>query len=637
MVFLNSIYFYAFLCLAIPIFIHFFGTRKYKKVFISNIEHLVAIKKSTVSVNRILHLLLLLMRLSLLAFLVLAFLNPVKPGSYMVESTKAKYFFDNSPSVCENGIIGMNAIQNRVLTDSLSNPQSLNGDCSYNSTGLLKAFLNQNKGLSLNKIIVSDFQSSFTNKIDTATKDQLSLVHFENDSRKFNVFVDSLWVSENFIKPNLEMVLYVKLKNSGLEEAKDAIVEYKLNDVSVSSKAVNISAGRSEIVSFPLFLKSAGNYPGKIVIKDNSWNFDNQFHFSISTADNVNILYVSSGTAGIDPVSLAYSQENIFNIKSIQSNSSNNDLIQKSSLIIVNNKLSSVATFINAVKDGKTLLIFPQTDWTDADFQKLNNLIGQQTLVNSAMSELQVDIPDLNNPFYFNIFEKRPSLSNLPLVNLSSAIKNPNEIILKATNGQALIARYNVGRGSIYVCAFDLTNNVPFSRSALFLPILYKIAERSIKDNVKPYYFSNTTSLDFLSGKMASQDVLSIENLNTKIVPEQKNENGKYKLLLTESGLKPGIWKIKNQKDSTLASFGINIDKAESELSFYTVEELQQKFKNNSNIKVVKSTDFEKAQKDPSGNGNFKYWKVLVCLSFLFLVLEILVARFYRTNLKPSV
>ena len=637
MVFLNSIFFYAFLCLAIPVLIHFFGTRKYKKVFISNIEHLLAIKKSTVSVNRILHLLLLFMRLSLIAFLVLAFLNPVKSGSVTVESTKAKYFFDDSPSVCEGRIPGINSIKNRVLTDSLNNPQNFNGDCSYNSAGLLKVFLNQNKGLSLNKVLISDFQTSFANKIDTATKDQLSLVHFANESRKFNLFVDSLWVSENFIKPNLEMVLYVKLKNSGIEEAKDAIVEFKLNDVSVSSKALNILAGRSEVVSFPLFLRSAGNYPGKIVIKDNSWNFDNQFHFSISTADKVNILYVGSGSAGIDPVSLAYSQENIFNLKSISSNSSVNELIQKSSLVIVNNKLNDVATFINAVKDGKTLLVFPQKEWTEADFQKFNTLVGQQIFFKSTNTELQVDIPDLNNPFYFNIFEKQPSLSNLPVVNSSGAIKNPNEIILKATNGQSLIARYNVGKGSLYVCAFDLTNNNPFSRSALFLPILYKIAERSIKDNVRPYYFGNTNAIDFMSEKITNQDVLSLENKSTKIVPEQKNENGKYKILIPESGLSPGIWKIKNQKDSTLASFGINIDKAESQLSFYSIEELQRKFKNNPNIKVVKGTDFENAQKNLSENGYFKYWKVLVFISFLFLVLEILVARFYKTNLKPSI
>ncbi len=637
MVFLNPIFFYAFLCLAIPVLIHFFGTRKYKKVFISNIEHLLAIKKSTVSVNRILHILLLLMRLSLLAFLVLAFLNPIKKGLRLVENTKAKYFFDNSPSVCENGLSGISAIKSRVLKDSLGGAGNFNGDCEYNSARLLRVFLNHDKGLSLNKVIVSDFQTSFGNRIDTATKDQLNLVHFENQSRKFNVFVDSLWVSENFIKPNLEMVLFVKLRNSGIEEAKDAIVEFKLNEVSVSSKALNISAGGSETVSFPLFLKSAGNYPGEIVIKDNSWNFDNHFHFSVSTADKVRILYVGSGMAGPDPVSLAYSQENIFNLKSVQNNAPITELVSQSSLIIVNNKVNSVAGFINAVKEGKTLLLFPQTNWSESDFQKFNSLAGQPIITSSPKTELQVDIPDLNNPFFANIFEKRPSLSNLTAIKPVCSIKSPHEIILKATSGQPLIARFNVGKGSIYVCGFDLSDNGPFSRSALFLPILYKIAERSVKDHVRPYYFGSTTSIEFKPQKIMSDDVLSLENKNTKVVPEQKIENGKFKLLIPEQGLYPGIWNIKNKKDSTLAAFGVNNDKAESELSFYTVEELQRKFKNHPNIKIVKGTDFENDQKDLEGKGYFKYWKVLVFISFLFLVFEILIARFYKTGLKQSV
>jgi archaellum biogenesis protein FlaJ (TadC family) len=67
----------ALLALVIPLVLHFWGIRMYKKVYMSSIALLQKVKIETNTTQHIKRLLLLAARLSLLAFLVLAFAQPL--------------------------------------------------------------------------------------------------------------------------------------------------------------------------------------------------------------------------------------------------------------------------------------------------------------------------------------------------------------------------------------------------------------------------------------------------------------------------------------------------------------------------------------------------------------------------------
>ena len=70
---------WALTALSIPIIIHLFNFRKFTKVYFSNIELLKEVKLETKSKSRLKHLLILLIRLLLVAFLVFAFAQPYIP------------------------------------------------------------------------------------------------------------------------------------------------------------------------------------------------------------------------------------------------------------------------------------------------------------------------------------------------------------------------------------------------------------------------------------------------------------------------------------------------------------------------------------------------------------------------------
>src|SRR4051812_26335095 len=102
MYFLYPAFLFALLSLAIPVVIHLFNFRKFKKVYFSNVQFLKEVQEQQASRRNLKERLILAARLLALAFLVLAFARPYIPGA---ENTNAgrqqvvSVFVDNSYSM----------------------------------------------------------------------------------------------------------------------------------------------------------------------------------------------------------------------------------------------------------------------------------------------------------------------------------------------------------------------------------------------------------------------------------------------------------------------------------------------------------------------------------------------------------
>ena len=100
--FIYPSFLWALAALAIPIIIHLFHFRRFKKIYFSNVKFLQEIKEETASRSNLKHLLVLLARLLALAFLVLAFAQPfiAKNEQTIVKGKRAiSIFIDNSFSM----------------------------------------------------------------------------------------------------------------------------------------------------------------------------------------------------------------------------------------------------------------------------------------------------------------------------------------------------------------------------------------------------------------------------------------------------------------------------------------------------------------------------------------------------------
>ena len=117
MQFVNPVFLWGLLFLAVPIIIHLFQFRRFKKIYFSNTSFLQEIKETSQQSRRLKHLLVLLMRLIAVAFLVMAFAQPVIPtGDKMVTGNRAvSVFIDNSFSMSSMGR-DINLLDNARIT-----------------------------------------------------------------------------------------------------------------------------------------------------------------------------------------------------------------------------------------------------------------------------------------------------------------------------------------------------------------------------------------------------------------------------------------------------------------------------------------------------------------------------------------
>ncbi len=100
--FLYPGFLFALLTVAIPVIIHLFNFRKFKKVYFSNVAFLKEVKEQNSSREKVKNLLILLCRILAIVFLVLAFARPFLPSGSKIDQNRGNIvsiYIDNSYSM----------------------------------------------------------------------------------------------------------------------------------------------------------------------------------------------------------------------------------------------------------------------------------------------------------------------------------------------------------------------------------------------------------------------------------------------------------------------------------------------------------------------------------------------------------
>jgi hypothetical protein len=100
--FVNPYFLFALLLIAIPIIVHLFNFRKFKKVYFTNVKFLQELKQVTKKKAKLKHILVLISRILVIIFLVFSFAQPYIPvdGSKIRKGQNfVSVYIDNSFSM----------------------------------------------------------------------------------------------------------------------------------------------------------------------------------------------------------------------------------------------------------------------------------------------------------------------------------------------------------------------------------------------------------------------------------------------------------------------------------------------------------------------------------------------------------
>jgi hypothetical protein len=674
--FLYPAFLFALLSLAIPVLVHLFNFRRYKKVYFSNVQFLKEIQEQQSSRRNLKERLILASRMLALTFLVLAFARPYVAGPHTANAgiqRAVSIFVDNSYSMQtlnrEGSLLDeakyrakeiaaaytandrfqlltqdFEGKHQRLLSRDEFNDAVDTVKISSRSHSLQQiisrqqSLLNTQRGANQLIYIVSDFQKNMANnheiKVDSSLK--INLVQLKANTPA-NVTVDSVWLLSATHRPDESEKLVIKLHNYADQNSTKIPLKLLINGEQKALGGFVINAHSTQIDTLTFSGLKAGWQKGEIMLQDNPVTFDNQFYFSFNVKQQMPVLLIDGGTSN-PYLKAVFSADPFFKVVRVPDGNVDYAALNTYPLIAISDVKAVSAGLSQQLKNyvlkGGTLIVFPAIDADIKSYQSFLQPMDVAYPEKLVTESLKVTNINLQNQVFKNIFEDFPQNPDLPVVKkyyqLSTPSRSNKESLMQLQGGRTFWAAYNSGKGKVYVSAVPLDedfSNLP--RHALFVPVIFRIALLSGHDQPLFYTLGHDELVETAPLQASEKQLLKLVKGNQSIIPDVRQQEGSTLLYISDQLQETGLYELKKQ-DSTAAVMAFNNDRSESDLSYNNRTELEKLLPQ---AKGIIQAD-RGSLKDLVGEANFgtQLWKLCIILALIFLAIEILLISYYKTD-----
>ncbi|WP_369764664.1 BatA domain-containing protein [Flavobacterium sp. WC2429] len=628
--------------LIVPILVHLFQLRRFKKEYFTNVQFLKALSIQTRKSSKIKKWLLLCCRLLLLASIIIAFAQPFFLAKDNKNASNELYIIlDNSFSMQAKGKKG--ELLKRSVQELLENtPENtrfslLTNSESYWNTDI-KEIQNTLQNLEysaipfqLDNLIakVKSHKSIFKKDIIIITdavgidKKQLKGIN-ENENpyfiipkaeQKNNVAIDSVYISEtleNFYE------IEVKLSSYGQSEKEVPIAIYNQNKL-IAKTLVNFET-KQKIVHFTIPKQV---FHGYVSITDNGLGYDNVLYFSISKTKKVKALSIGDLQKNTFLSRIFTNEEFDFNATTISSLDYNE--IEKQDVIILN-ELDEIpqalqTTLKSVVEKGANLIVIPSGKSSLSNINPFLNIFGKLQFNSLENFEKRITKINFEHPLFNGVFENKITNFQYPKTNSSFEISGVNSGALYYEDQSSFLTSLPNVNSTVYVFSAPInTENSNFQQSPLIVPTFYKMAVSNHNDGIIALTIGNENP--FLVDVLLSKDaVLSVKNKTEQFIPIQQILNNKVKLIFNDYPTQAGNFEIYNQKEA-LENISFNYNRSESNLE-NSNENAVTDYKTLDSIATV----FDTLQTERTDN---QIWKWFAIFALLFMAGEMAIIRFMK-------
>ena len=678
MEFLYPGFLWALLAVLIPVIIHLFYFRRFRKVYFSNIRFLKEIKEETTNTNKLKNLLILLSRILAIIFLVMAFAQPYLPEGENVSkgATGVSIYIDNSFSMqsmsedvsliekakktARDIVEGYSENSNfQILTNELFGEDQRwldkkNALEKISTIALnpkiqsIKNIMNrQNQAFSLNgaenKHVywISDFQRSV---FDISTEAADSSVEYNlvilQAVREKNISIDSCYWEKPLTLNNYVNKLFIKMTNNSEENVENIPLSLEYNKETLPLGKFNIRASSTVVDTIDIRIKSKGWNEAKISLKDYPVIFDDEYYFTFNVPEKIKVLNINESKGINRYLSSAFGSDQYFEFSYSDINKVDYSSLDKNQLVILED-IESISTglsgsLLNAMKNGLNVLMFPGKN---ANITSINSFLSAaKSNILSEYQEITIEANKLNQSEFVlqDVFDRISG--NIPPVTVKGKFKMSNlqtrnkYDIIKFRNGESLISRYEVGNGQLFLSSspFAAEINDLAQNPDLFVPMLFKMSI----SNAGAEKLSLTIGLDKIIElpkiELKKDSYLKIVGKDQEFIPKQVPTSTNF--LLDEGGNihKAGIYSV-IQGDSILRKIAYNYNRQESKLEYADIDQISEKLNNNVKIFDNKNKNYNFTKMINAKQRGVELWKWAIILALLFLAIEILLLRFWKT------
>ena len=679
MEFVNPSFLYGLLAIAIPIIIHLFNFRKFKRIAFTNVQFLKEVKEETQSKSKIKHLLILLTRILAIVFLVLAFAQPYlateKSESY--DKNAVSIFIDNSFSMDAEGETGrLLEVAKKYANDIASSYANTDKFqlVTNDFDGKYRHFFNREEFLeiigdvesspisrNLSEIIkrqvtdlsakenfnkkiyfLSDFQESTTDleHLQTETDIPTNFVPILSNSKN-NLYIDSIWFESPVHMSNQTEKLHVKIVNTSEKEQIDIPLKLVINNEQKALTSFSIE-GNEYIDSTLAFTNtSAGIMNCNVEIQDYPITYDDKLFFSYKVADSIPVMYIFESDTN-HAIKSVLEKDPLFKLTCSRLNNLDYSKLSRQSIVILESlKYYSTGLISELGKfshNGKSIFIIPHKELDTESYQELTLQLEIDSYTKIDTSSTKVSTINLEDDFYENVFEKIPQNIDLPIINshfkINTKAANSVTEILALKNGDSFLNKYKRNSGAIYTlsCPIDeyFTN---FTKHAIFLPTLYKMVLMSSGREKLYYTIGKDKSFYLPSSIPISSEVIHIMSSNKlDIIPVTRKTGFQTEVFVHDQLSVSANYNILINEE-VINGLGFNYNKSESKISAYTADELSELVQDLGlqGVNIIKAAGNEISSSLKDLEEGVSYWKACITLVILLFAVEILLIKFWNT------
>lgn len=675
MQFLYPTFLWALLALAIPIIIHLFYFRRFKRVLFTNVKFLKEVKEETSMRSRLRNLLVLALRLLALTFLVLAFAQPFIPQSQEVKtgSKSVSIFVDNSFSMSAlsqdvpllekakqraRDIVKAFGVEDRfqILTNNFSGRnQRLLGQeealalideigigpaVRQLSTVTARQQQALNTGQSDNHSIylISDFQRNISDLAswqDTTT--DLTLVPLQA-IRERNVGLDSAWFEAPVPLLNQNNRLLVRIRNYSDEDLDNVRLSVRYNGQEKPEGVLSVPARTTIVDSVNINVNQPGWQDVTLSITDYPIQFDDQYHLSFRVAEKIKVLVIAPGTnnrflraalQGLGVFAADFRSSQGIDYSSL----SNYQMIILEGLPTIS---SGLANELQAyAQQGGNLLVFPARNADLSSYSSFLTPFPANEL--RDFDETPRTVGTINTQeFVFNdVFENRTASLRLPTTQgnfpLTRFGGRQEEALMTYRDGSTYLGKYRSGQGHLYLLAapVDEQTNDLVQNAEIFVPMLYKMAISAGTARPLAYTIGKDEVVETTHQLTSGELVYKLKGSGEEFIPEQRIVGTRVFLGIDEQLSESGFYELFLNPEEPLDHFAFNYSRQESDLNYYSPDDLRQQL--GQNVSLIDTADDNAITTAITEQSQgIVLWRWCLILVLIWLALEVLVLRFWK-------
>jgi len=241
------------------------------------------------------------------------------------------------------------------------------------------------------------------------------------------------------------------------------------------------------------------------------------------------------------------------------------------------------------------------------------------------------------------VFKNLDKSTKMPLINQFFTTKrnslNNSNIYLKTENNMPVFSETRFEKGQIFVLnAPDTKNNEDFFTCPVFAPLLYNLATASTNAEKLYYKTGQNNQISIVkkdnTGKSNPDEMIHISSIDNRnnFIPYQKNSGNLIQLITNNDDMRNQDFFRIMLGETPIKTIAYNFARQESDMSFFTKEAINKFLTKNhlTSYKLLDNSIKTLTQTITNQDKGIELWRWMLLFTILFLVIEILLLRFWQ-------